>query len=96
MNCIYYNNNFSGATHQEAVNALRSCGNVIYLVVCKGYDRVDVDKAVAEGRLARTGSVSSRSQSVSSLDVPDEDIQQVCDILLAEKMARGGLNIKKK
>ncbi|XP_023312117.1 protein lap4 [Anoplophora glabripennis] len=65
-----------GATHQEAVNALRSCGNAIYLVVCKGYDRGEVDKAVAEGRLTRTGSVSSRSQSVSSLDVPDEDIQQ--------------------
>lgn len=66
-----------GATHQEAVNTLRSCGNVIQLVVCKGYDKGEVDKAVAEGRLTRGGSVSSRSQSVSSLDVPDEDVQQV-------------------
>lgn len=66
-----------GATHQEAVNALRACGNVIHLVVCKGYDKVDLDRAVAEGRLNRTSSVSSRSQSVSSLDVPDEDSQQV-------------------
>lgn len=66
-----------GATHQEAVNSLRSCGDTINLVVCKGYDRAEVDKAVAEGRLTRGGSVSSRSQSVSSLDVPDEDSQQV-------------------
>ncbi|CAH1966404.1 unnamed protein product [Acanthoscelides obtectus] len=65
-----------GATHQEAVNALRACGNRIQLVVCKGYDRGEVDKAVAEGRLTRGGSISSRSQSVSSLDVPDEDSQQ--------------------
>jgi protein scribble len=68
-----------GATHQEAVNTLRACGNVIHLVVCKGYDRADVDKAIAEGRLTRAGSVSSRSQSVSSLDIPDEDVQQVSD-----------------
>ncbi|XP_068911978.1 protein lap4 isoform X7 [Tenebrio molitor] len=65
-----------GATHQEAVNTLRACGNEIHLVVCKGYDRADVDKAIAEGRLTRAGSVSSRSQSVSSLDIPDEDVQQ--------------------
>ncbi|XP_049821121.1 protein lap4 isoform X4 [Aethina tumida] len=66
-----------GATHQEAVHALRSCGNYIRLVVCKGYDRSEIDKAVAEGRLhSRGGSVSSRSHSVSSLDVPDEDSQQ--------------------
>jgi hypothetical protein len=68
-----------GATHQEAVNTLRACGNEIHLVVCKGYDRADVDKAIAEGRLTRAGSVSSRSQSVSSLDIPDEDVQQVSD-----------------
>lgn len=68
---------FLGATHQEAVNALRSCGNKIHLIVCKGYDRADVENAVAEGRLTKASSVSSRSQSVSSLDVPDEDSQQV-------------------
>lgn len=66
-----------GATHQEAVNALRTCGNTISIVVCKGYDRADIDRAVAEGKITRGGSISSRSQSVSSLDVPDEDIQQV-------------------
>ncbi|XP_074033149.1 scribble planar cell polarity protein isoform X6 [Leptinotarsa decemlineata] len=67
-----------GATHQEAVNALRSCGNIIHMVVCKGYDRSDVDRAVQEGRLARGGStISSRSQSVSSLDVNEEDSHQL-------------------
>ncbi|KAK4881366.1 hypothetical protein RN001_004685 [Aquatica leii] len=65
-----------GATHQEAVNTLRSCGDVIHLIVCKGYDRLEVEKAQAEGRLTRTGSTSSRSQSVSSLDRDDEDSQQ--------------------
>ncbi|KAF2904406.1 hypothetical protein ILUMI_01771 [Ignelater luminosus] len=65
-----------GATHQEAVNALRSCGDAIHLVVCKGYDRSEVERAVAEGRLQRAGSGSSRSQSVSSLDKDDEDSQQ--------------------
>ncbi|CAG9857264.1 unnamed protein product [Phyllotreta striolata] len=65
-----------GATHQEAVNALRSCGNAIHLIVCKGYDKNDVDRAVQDGRLNRMSSVSSRSQSVSSLDVPEEDNRQ--------------------
>ncbi|KAG5875961.1 hypothetical protein JTB14_034384 [Gonioctena quinquepunctata] len=67
-----------GATHQEAVNALRSCGNIIHMVVCKGYDKGDIDKAVQEGRLNRGSStISSRSQSVSSLDVnEDESLQE--------------------
>lgn len=62
-----------GATHQEAVNTLRNCGDTIHMVVCKGYDKAEVDRAVAEGRLTRAGSVSSRSQSVSSLDMADDD-----------------------
>lgn len=66
-----------GATHQEAVRALRAAGDAIRLAVCKGYDREEVERAVAEGRLTRGGSISSRSQSVSSLDVPDEDLVQV-------------------
>uniref|UniRef100_A0A6P7G3I0 Protein lap4-like isoform X3 n=1 Tax=Diabrotica virgifera virgifera TaxID=50390 RepID=A0A6P7G3I0_DIAVI len=66
-----------GATHQEAVNALRACGNMIHMVVCKGYDKGDIDRAVHEGRLTRGGSVSSRSQSVSSLDVPEDDLQDL-------------------
>ncbi|XP_031338522.1 protein scribble homolog isoform X5 [Photinus pyralis] len=65
-----------GATHQEAVNTLRSCGDLIHLIVCKGYDRADIERAQAEGRLTRTGSTSSRSQSVSSLDRDDEESQQ--------------------
>lgn len=28
-----------GASHQEAVDALRAAGNSLYLVVCKGYDK---------------------------------------------------------
>ncbi|XP_026668327.1 protein lap4 isoform X3 [Ceratina calcarata] len=34
-----------GATHQEAVNILRCSGNTITLVVCKGYDKSDVEPA---------------------------------------------------
>ncbi|XP_018334001.1 protein lap4 isoform X2 [Agrilus planipennis] len=65
-----------GATHQEAVSALRSCGNVIRITVCKGYDRAEVEKAILDGKLTRGGSISSRSQSVSSLDFPDEEVRQ--------------------
>ncbi|CAG9830387.1 unnamed protein product [Diabrotica balteata] len=77
-----------GATHQEAVNALRACGNMIHMVVCKGYDKGDIDRAVHEGRLTRGGSVSSRSQSVSSLDVPEDDQQDLkvkAELLQLEK-----------
>ncbi|XP_050308936.1 protein lap4-like isoform X3 [Anthonomus grandis grandis] len=66
-----------GATHAEAVTILRQCGSKIHMIVCRGYEKSDIDKAIAEGRLTRGGSVSSRSQSVSSLDVPDDDIYQL-------------------
>lgn len=64
-----------GATHQEAVNILRASGNTIELIVCKGYDKIEVDRLIAEGKLVkeRKTSISSRSQSVSSLDRDDED-----------------------
>lgn len=63
-----------GATHQEAVNTLRASGDIINLVVCKGYDRSEVERLVAEGKLVKESkSSSSRSQSVSSLDRDDED-----------------------
>lgn len=63
-----------GATHQEAVNTLRAAGDAIQMVVCKGYERSDIDKLIAEGKLVRESkSSSSRSQSVSSLDRDDED-----------------------
>ncbi|XP_068081484.1 protein lap4 isoform X6 [Anabrus simplex] len=60
-----------GASHQEAVNVLRSCGNEISLVVCKGYDKAEVERLIAEGKLTRDS--KSISQSVSSLDRDDED-----------------------
>ncbi|KAK9730452.1 PDZ domain [Popillia japonica] len=87
-----------GASHQEAVNALRTCGNTIKLVVCKGYDRAEVEKALAEGRLTRGGSISSRSQSVSSLDFPDEEAVQehrMQSELMQEKQIRKGGSGKK-
>ncbi|CAG2064622.1 unnamed protein product, partial [Timema podura] len=59
-----------GASHQEAVNVLRSCGNDIHIVVCKGYDKADVERLMSEGRLSRES--KSVSQSVSSLDREDE------------------------
>ncbi|XP_058444237.1 protein lap4 isoform X8 [Malaya genurostris] len=31
-----------GATHQEAVNALRASGGVLHMVVCKGYEKGDL------------------------------------------------------
>ncbi|KAJ9582199.1 hypothetical protein L9F63_003465, partial [Diploptera punctata] len=60
-----------GASHQEAVNVLRSSGNEIVLVVCKGYDKAEVDRLMAEGKLTKES--KSVSQSVSSLDRDDED-----------------------
>lgn len=76
-----------GATHQEAVNILRCSGNTITLVVCKGYDKNDLEQALymsggrdsKESRTSReyrdstTDEVKSLSQSVSSLDRDDED-----------------------
>lgn len=35
-----------GATHQEAVDILRASGNQLYMVVCKGYDKSDVNYAI--------------------------------------------------
>ncbi|KAE8739367.1 hypothetical protein FOCC_FOCC015138 [Frankliniella occidentalis] len=61
-----------GASHQEAVNALRNAGNTIRLVVCKGYDRAEVEKLISEGKITKEMS-KSISQSVSSLDREDED-----------------------
>ncbi|XP_073992642.1 scribble planar cell polarity protein isoform X10 [Rhodnius prolixus] len=60
-----------GASHQEAVNTLRTAGLNIHLVVCKGYDKGEVDKLVSEGKLSKEN--KSASHSVSSLDKEDED-----------------------
>ncbi|CAK9795349.1 Protein scribble homolog [Anthophora quadrimaculata] len=76
-----------GATHQEAVNILRCSGNTITLVVCKGYDRSEVEPVfpVSDGRDSKesrtskefkdptTEGTKSLSQSVSSLDRDDEE-----------------------
>lgn len=72
-----------GATHQEAVNTLRASGNIINLIVCKGYDRNEVDRLVAEGKLVKDykASSSSRSQSVSSLDRDDEDTVTIKQVI---------------
>ncbi|XP_076765969.1 scribble planar cell polarity protein isoform X2 [Xylocopa sonorina] len=76
-----------GAAHQEAVNILRCSGNTITLVVCKGYDKSDVESVllVSDGRESKESRTSkdlkdpaaegtkSLSQSVSSLDRDDEE-----------------------
>lgn len=77
-----------GATHQEAVNILRCSGNTITLVVCKGYDKSDMEpiltlssdnggskeaKVSNESRDPPADGTKSLSQSVSSLDRDDEE-----------------------
>ncbi|XP_018339943.1 PREDICTED: protein lap4 isoform X4 [Trachymyrmex septentrionalis] len=76
-----------GATHQEAVNILRCSGNTITLVVCKGYDKSEVEsiltlsddrdnkgvKTSHDSREPTTDDTKSLSQSVSSLDRDDEE-----------------------
>lgn len=76
-----------GATHQEAVNILRCSGNTITLIVCKGYDKSEIDPILMlsdskDSKEARTPHESkdpaadgtkSLSQSVSSLDRDDEE-----------------------
>uniref|UniRef100_A0A182N098 PDZ domain-containing protein n=1 Tax=Anopheles dirus TaxID=7168 RepID=A0A182N098_9DIPT len=76
-----------GATHQEAVDALRASGSNLQLVVCKGYEKSDLLHLTgsaggmstglsSNGDSARIGSRASEtgselSQSVSSLDRDD-------------------------
>ncbi|KAL6446028.1 hypothetical protein ACFW04_001000 [Cataglyphis niger] len=76
-----------GATHQEAVNILRCSGNTITLVVCKGYDKSEIEpiltlsdngnskeaKVSNESRDPAAEGIKSLSQSVSSLDRDDEE-----------------------
>ncbi|KAG5308882.1 SCRIB protein, partial [Pseudoatta argentina] len=76
-----------GATHQEAVNILRCSGNTITLVVCKGYNKSEVEslltlsddrdnkgvKTSHDSRESTTDDTKSLSQSVSSLDRDDEE-----------------------
>ena len=60
-----------GASHQEAVNSLRTSGDVIHLLICEGYDAVEVERLLSEGKLIREP--KSTSESVSSLDRVDFD-----------------------
>jgi protein scribble len=73
-----------GASHQEAVEALRASGNELNLVVCKGYEKSDLIHAIGtsgsitSGLHTRLGSRASEtgsdlSQSVSSLDRYGDD-----------------------
>lgn len=60
-----------GASHQESVNALRSAGSALRLLVCDGYDSAEVERLQMEGLLVRD--CKSTSESVSSLDRLDDD-----------------------
>lgn len=76
-----------GATHQEAVSLLRTAGDQIQIIVCKGYDKSSLIHSIGSGggmstgfknnsrlgsRASETG--SELSQSVSSLDRDDDDV----------------------
>ncbi|XP_055300025.1 protein lap4-like isoform X17 [Sitodiplosis mosellana] len=79
-----------GATHQEAVNALREAGNEIRIIVCKGYDKSSLIHSIGSAGGMSTGFNSSTnrlgsrasetgsdfSQSVSSLDRDDGAIDE--------------------
>lgn len=76
-----------GATHAEAVHLLRTAGDTIQIIVCKGYDKSSLIHSIGTAggmstgfknnsrlgsRASETG--SELSQSVSSLDRDDDDI----------------------
>ncbi|XP_059610009.1 protein lap4 isoform X4 [Phlebotomus argentipes] len=68
-----------GASHQEAVDSLRSAGNELYLIVCKGYDKSALIHGAGMNTGRRLGSRASEtgselSQSISSLDREDDDL----------------------
>ncbi|GAB0093092.1 protein lap4 [Sergentomyia squamirostris] len=69
-----------GASHHEAVGSLRSAGNELYLIVCKGYDKSALIHGTGGmGTGKRLGSRASEtgselSQSISSLDREEEDL----------------------
>ncbi|CAH1400363.1 unnamed protein product [Nezara viridula] len=60
-----------GKTHQDAVNTLRTAGMRINLIVCKGYDKAEVERLMSEGILSKE--TKSASHSVSSLDREEEN-----------------------
>lgn len=76
-----------GAKHIEAVQLLRTAGDKIQIIVCKGYDKSSLIHSIGSGggmstgfktnsrlgsRASETG--SELSQSVSSLDRDDDDV----------------------
>ncbi len=76
-----------GAKHIEAVHLLRTAGDEIQIIVCKGYDKSSLIHSIGSGggmstgfknnsrlgsRASETG--SELSQSVSSLDRDDDDV----------------------
>ncbi|XP_077519612.1 protein scribble homolog isoform X29 [Amblyomma americanum] len=69
-----------GATHQEAVNILRTAGDTIRLVVCDGYNAA---AAMGEGESPQESSLKTAA-SVSSIDHEDE----VTVALREEKMKK--------
>lgn len=48
-------NSLLGATHQDAVNVLRTAGNEIHLVVCKGYDKSNLIHSIGTAGGMSTG-----------------------------------------
>jgi protein scribble len=80
-----------GATHQEAVEALRLSANRLNMVVCKGYEKSDLIHGMISGGGTRLGSRASEtgselSQSVSSLDREDFDNSTVIQNSHAESL----------
>ncbi|XP_064550639.1 protein lap4 isoform X3 [Drosophila montana] len=55
-----------GASHQDAVNVLRTAGNEIQLVVCKGYDKSSLMHSIGQAGGMSTGFNSSTSCSGGS------------------------------
>ncbi|EDV92644.1 GH18723 [Drosophila grimshawi] len=55
-----------GASHQDAVNVLRTAGNEIQLVVCKGYDKSNLMHSIGQAGGMSTGFNSSASCSGGS------------------------------
>lgn len=53
-----------GASHQDAVNVLRTAGNEIQLVVCKGYDKSSLMHSIGQAGGMCTG-FNSASASCS-------------------------------
>lgn len=82
-----------GATHQEAVDCLRSAGNEMFLVVCKGYDKsgpvnpinisnapkVDANGAAVNTTTSSKGSRASETGSELSHSISslDRDVDEV-------------------